>query len=399
MKRNFFKKKKKKNLQNLSFTIIFVCFLNSGDYVRIRPSHILTHDNTSAVLDKFEQLGSPPMFDRRQPVFALDHNVQDKSSANLAKYARIEQFAQRAGVAFFPAGRGIGHQVMCEEGYAWPGTVAVASDSHSNMYGGLGCLGTPVVRTDAAAVWAIGEFWWQVPPVSKIRLEGALPRGVSGKDVIVALCAAFNDDQVLNHAVEFELCDGAQLSVDERLTIANMTTEFGCAAGVFYPDQHVVEWLRAARAGSNERLADLERELPALRPDDNAQYASVLRLALPSLTPHVAGPNGVKIAKPLVEFQQNKGKRCEEIFLKNFSPSGCSKSLFIVVRKRTSVRHSSCCPGVCWRQTGASQRRVLCCGSVESRARVGRRRISSADQCGRKTTASRLRTMHWIGRR
>ena len=56
---------------------------------------------------------------------------------------------------------------MCEEGYAWPTTLVVASDSHSNIYGGLGCLGTPVVRTDAASIWATGKTWWQVPPVAK----------------------------------------------------------------------------------------------------------------------------------------------------------------------------------------------------------------------------------------
>lgn len=63
------------------------------------------------------------------------------------------------------------HQVMCEEGYVVPNTMVVASDSHSNMYGGLGALGTPVVRTDAASIWATGETWWQVPPVAK----GACP--------------------------------------------------------------------------------------------------------------------------------------------------------------------------------------------------------------------------------
>ena len=56
----------------------------------------------------------------------------------------------------------IGHQIMVEEGHAWPGTLAVASDSHSNMYGGISCLGTPVVRTDAASIWATGRTWWQV---------------------------------------------------------------------------------------------------------------------------------------------------------------------------------------------------------------------------------------------
>jgi homoaconitate hydratase len=280
--------------------------VRSGAYVRVRPSHVMTHDNTAAVLDKYRQLGDPPLASASQPVFTLDHNVQDESASNRAKYARIAAFAKANGVRFFGAGRGIGHQVMCEEGFAWPGTMVVASDSHANMYGGLGCLGTPVVRTDAAAIWATAHTWWQVPPVSRVRLEGPLPPSVSGKDVIVALCAAFAKDEVLNHAVEFQLVDGAQLSVDDRLTIANMTTEFGCLAGLFEPDQATLDWLRAAGTSSPERLAALADELSTLRPDADARYARTLRLSLPSLTPHVSGPNSVKVAHPLAHFVANR---------------------------------------------------------------------------------------------
>ena len=133
--------------------------VHSGDLVSIRPAHIMTHDNTGAVMGKFKSIGATKMANPRQPVFTLDHNVQDQSEENLKKYDSIEQFAKKMEVDFYPAGRGIGHQVMCEEGYAWPGTMAVASDSHSNMYGGMGCLGTPVVRTDAAALWATSQTW------------------------------------------------------------------------------------------------------------------------------------------------------------------------------------------------------------------------------------------------
>src|SRR5271156_2700047 len=120
-----------------------------------------------------------------------------------------------------------GHQIMVEEGYAWPGSLVVASDSHSNMYGGIGCLGTPVVRTDAASIWATGRTWWQVPPVAKVTFTGVLPKGVTGKDVIVALCGLFDKDDVLNHAIEFTGSEETlkSLQVDDRLTIANMTTE------------------------------------------------------------------------------------------------------------------------------------------------------------------------------
>ena len=122
----------------------------SGDYITIQPAHILTHDNTGAVMGKFKAIGAKKIANPWQPMFALDHNVQDKSEENLKKYKGIENFANEMGVDFYPAGRGIGHQIMLEEGYAFPGEMAVASDSHSNMYGGIGCLGTPVVRTDAA---------------------------------------------------------------------------------------------------------------------------------------------------------------------------------------------------------------------------------------------------------
>ncbi len=66
--------------------------------------------------------------------------------------------------------------MLVEEGYAFPQTLAVASDSHSNMYGGVGCLGTPIVRTDAAAIWATGQTWWQIPEVVKVELKGQLPK-------------------------------------------------------------------------------------------------------------------------------------------------------------------------------------------------------------------------------
>src|ERR1700734_122064 len=136
---------------------------------------------------------------------------------------------------------------MIEEGYAWPGTLAVASDSHSNMYGGVGCLGTPVVRTDAAAIWSTTKTWWLIPPVAKVHFQGRLQDGVQGKDIIVALCALFSNDDVLNHAIEFTGSEQTMrsLPIDDRLTIANMTTEWGALSGLFPIDTILKAWLRA----------------------------------------------------------------------------------------------------------------------------------------------------------
>src|SRR6185369_6734818 len=198
--------------------------LRAGDFLSIRPKHVMTHDNTAAVLKKFKSIGVKKVLDPRQPVFALDHDIQNTSEQNLKQYASIETFAKEQGIDFYPAGTGIGHQLMMEKGYVLPGSFVVASDSHSNMYGALGAIGTPVVRTDAAAIWATGEFWWQIPRSIRVELTGRLRAGVSGKDVIIALCGLYNKEEVLNAAVEFAGEGAASLSIEERMSIANMTT-------------------------------------------------------------------------------------------------------------------------------------------------------------------------------
>ncbi len=152
----------------------------AGEIVTIRPTHVMTHDNTSAVMGKFELIGATRIHDPRQPVFAIDHDIQNTSPENLGKYARIEAFAREHGVDFYPAGTGISHQVMVEEGYVTPGSMVVGSDSHSNLYGAAAALGTPIVRTDAASIWATGCTWWQVPQVARLELGGRLRPGVSG---------------------------------------------------------------------------------------------------------------------------------------------------------------------------------------------------------------------------
>ncbi|KAJ3033886.1 mitochondrial Homoaconitase [Rhizophlyctis rosea] len=285
----------------------------SGDFVSIRPEHVMTHDNTGAVMGKFNSIGAAKFKNPRQPVFTLDHDVQNKSEKNLAKYRGIEEFAKKHGVDFYPAGRGIGHQILIEEGYAFPYTMTVASDSHSNMYGGIGSLGTPIVRTDAAAIWATGRTWWQIPPVIRVEFLNTLPDGATGKDVIVALCGLFNNDEVLNTAIEFVGGEGMKrLSVDERLTIANMTTEWGALAGVFPVDEVTTQWLQtrasilSSRSKSHPRITqDRIQSLITnpLKPDDGARYAKHLTLDLATITPYVSGPNSVKVATPLAELE------------------------------------------------------------------------------------------------
>jgi len=287
--------------------------LRAGDFLTVRPHHILTHDNTAPVMKKFKTIGATRIHDPGQPVFALDHDIQNRTEENLAKYRAIEAFAREQGVDFYPAGTGIGHQVMVEQQYVVPGAFVVASDSHSNMYGALGAVGTPVVRTDAAAVWAAGTFWWQIPRTVQVRLEGKLPRGAFGKDVIIVLCGLYNRGEVLNAAVEFTGPGVATLSMEERLAIANMTTEWGALVGWFPPDETTLDYVRErktllAKQGI-ERVTDEQLEAWAkspVLPDEDAAHAGRIVLDLSRVTPHVSGPDSVQVATSLPEMEKQK---------------------------------------------------------------------------------------------
>jgi homoaconitate hydratase len=287
--------------------------LRAGDFLSIRPHRCMTHDNTSAVMSKFKGIGAKKVRNPHQMVFALDHDIQNQDESNLKKYRAIEAFAKEQGIDFYPAGSGIGHQIMVERGYAVPGTFVVASDSHSNMYGALGAVGTPIVRTDAAAVWATGEFWWQIPRSVQVVLEGELPEGATGKDVIITLCGLYNHDEVLNAAVEFSGPGVASLSMDERFSISNMTTEWGPIVGWFPSDLVTIEYLKKVhqrlKALGVERFTEADLTKWAndpIRPDFDAAYAAKITLDLSQITPHVSGPDTVQVMQSVAEMEPRK---------------------------------------------------------------------------------------------
>lgn len=256
----------------------------AGSVLALRPRHVLTHDNSAAVIDKFREAGFSHVADPRQPVIALDHDIQDPDPHMRENHERIARFAAEEGIDFFPAGTGIGHQLMVERGYVRPGTLVVAADSHANTYGALGALGTPVVRSDAAGIWACGKFWWRIPPTIRVVLEGRPPAGVRGKDLILTLCATEPADLALGRAVEFAGPGVEHLTLEERITVANMTTEWGALSGWFPPFEDTDD----------------------VAPDPGARYEREIRVRLDRLVPFVTGPDSVRAGRPLAEVRREK---------------------------------------------------------------------------------------------
>lgn len=281
----------------------------AGEVVHLVPDHVMSHDNSWAILAKFRALGGRRVAAPRMPVIVLDHDIQNRAPAHLARYAEIESFAVEQGIDFHPPGTGIGHQIVVERLYARPGGLVVASDSHANLYGAIGAVGTPITRSDAAAAWATGTFWWRVPPTVQVRFEGRLGAGACGKDIALVLCAAF-PETVLGSAVEFSGPGVATLSMDDRMAIANMTTEWGAVTGCFPADATTSAWIEDRR----RILGAVPPPHRSVDPDPDAAYAARIVLDLATVTAHVTGPDTVSVAAPLAEIEA-RGVRIDKAYL------------------------------------------------------------------------------------
>jgi homoaconitate hydratase len=133
-------------------------------------------------------------------------------------------------------------------------------------------------------------------------LEGRLRPGATGKDVIITLCGLYNRDEVLNAALEFAGPGVTGLSMDARLSVSNMTTEWGALVGWFPVDETTIAYLQATERFGEEQIMQWRENPPA--PDGDAAYAARIRLNLEDVTPHVSGPDSVKVMTPLAELER-----------------------------------------------------------------------------------------------
>mgnify|MGYP001008469114 FL=1 len=135
----------------------------AGQILIVRPDKLLTHDNTSAIAQQFKKIGVEKMADPALSVIVLDHVVPAANETYALNHKQVREFvAEQSIQAFYDIGEGICHQVLPEQGYAWPGAVIVGSDSHTTTYGAFGAFAAGIGRTEAAAVMATGQIWLQI---------------------------------------------------------------------------------------------------------------------------------------------------------------------------------------------------------------------------------------------
>ena len=266
----------------------------AGELLMCKLNLVLGNDITAPVaINEFEKMGATKVFDPAKIALVPDHFVPNKDikSATMAKQMREFARAQKI-VNYFEVGRvGIEHALLPEQGLVAPGEVIIGADSHTCTYGAVGAFSTGVGSTDMAVGMATGECWFKVPEAVKVVLKGKMKPWVSGKDVILHLIGEIGVDGALYQSLEFTGDGVASISMDGRLTIANMAIEAGAKNGIFPVDD-------VCRAYLAERVT---RPYTAFEPDEDAEYAKVVEIDLDRLDLTVALPHLPENTKPARE--------------------------------------------------------------------------------------------------
>ncbi len=217
-----------------------------GDIVTCRVDLAMMHDSGGPrrVKPMLEKLGAK-VWDPDKVVLITDHYLpaNDDDSRRIIRIAR--DWAGEAGIKNFHDGEGICHVVLPEKGHLRPGMFAVGGDSHSPTGGAFGTYMFGIGATEMLGVLVTGEIWLRVPHTILIEWTGRLAKGLSAKDMMLFLCGRFGMDGGQYQAVEYAGSAIAALSMQERMTLSNMTAEFGGQAGLIAPDEVTRSWLEA----------------------------------------------------------------------------------------------------------------------------------------------------------
>ena len=256
----------------------------AGELITADVDLVLGNDITSPVAIKEMKKAGERVKYPDKVVLVLDHFVPAKDIKSAEQCKTVRDFAAEQGIRhFYDVGRaGVEHALLPELGLIRPGMLIIGADSHTCTYGALGCVSTGVGSTDMAAAMLTGKLWFRVPEAVKIVLTGSLKRFVTGKDVILTLIGMLGVDGATYKSLEF-FGNVSALSVDDRLTIANMAVECGAKNAFFPVDEAAAEYLRSR--GAEYDAGDV------VLPDADAEYGRTIELDLSSVMPAVAFPH------------------------------------------------------------------------------------------------------------
>ena len=294
----------------------------SGDIEVLTPDVILLNDTSGSItVGQLNQMGVSNLFDSEKVILIADHFSPPKDVTSADSINLLRSFGNKFGIKnFYESGRhGIEHALLPELGKVGPGGLIFGADSHTCTAGALNACGVGFGSTDLAGVIATGELWVKVPPSIRIELTGQPGRFVTGKDIILFLIAKIGVDGALNAALEFGGPSLANLNIDERMAIANMSVEAGADTCVFEYDEQVARYIE--NTGWTARKP--------VMPDEDAIYLAKYTIDLNQLEPMIAAPPSPANGQPIAQLTEVK---VNQVYIGN-----CSNGTITDLRQAAQV--------------------------------------------------------------
>ena len=267
-----------------------------GEFIVAEVDLAEINDLYLQVILSFKEMGGDKVCDPQRITFVMDHYAPAPTIKAAENQRKMREFAREQGIKnFFDINRGVCHQVMPEEGLVWPGMLLVATDSHTTTHGAFGAFSTGIGATDMAAVLLTGEIWLRVPEIVKINITGKTNKGIMAKDIILYIISQLGTDVALYKAIEYSGGVVAEMSLDERLVLCNMSVEMGAKATYIKPDKKVWDYLSQVRHQKVQKGMSIIQ----LGEKENEVYESVNNFDISKLEPQIALPNRVDKVAPV----------------------------------------------------------------------------------------------------
>jgi 3-isopropylmalate/(R)-2-methylmalate dehydratase large subunit len=254
----------------------------------------------------------------------MDHNVPTKDIFNITDLISKKQIdtlrrnCEEFGITLCDNGsarQGIVHMVGPEVGLTQPGKTIVCGDSHTATHGAFGAIAFGIGTSEVEHVLATQTIWQKKPKRLGIHVTGELRPGVYAKDIILALIATYGVDFGVGYAAEFYGETIKNLTMEERMTICNMSIEGGAKMGMMAPDEKTFEYVRGREYAPKDMEAAIA-DWKTLYTDEDAEFDRIIELDANTLEPYITwGTNpemGVSINTPFPEIKDHNDRLAYE---------------------------------------------------------------------------------------
>ena len=271
----------------------------------LRLDAVLCHEITTPIaIDDLVKRGKDRVFDNTKIKAVIDHVTPSKDSKTATQAKILRDWARRHDIKdFFDIGaNGVCHALFPEKGYIRPGYAVIMGDSHTCTHGAFGAFAAGVGTTDLEVGILKGVCAFRQPKTIRFNINGALPKGVFAKDVILHIIGQIGVNGATDRIMEFHGAAIDAMTMDSRMALCNMAIEAGGTSGICMPDMTTVEYLwpfiKDEFASKEAALAEYSQ----WRSDADAEYEKVIDIDVSKLEPTVTFGYKPDQVKPVTEL-------------------------------------------------------------------------------------------------